>query len=164
MKKSITVKIEYDTYSKLTADDIHTFLLEGRDECSFKVTDADDELEDVFASDWYKGIKSEEIIAEIKKDLASVWSDKFTKLRLVKSNLEKLEAVLQYKDDTKTENHSCEGGDFQTVQGYWDCECESNYIHHRSVEICPNCGALSEEQPDSKTNEVFNLFNKRKGE
>lgn len=106
MKKSITVKIEYDTYSKLTADDIHTFLLEGRDECSFKVTDADDELVDVFASDWYKGIKSEEIIAEIKKDLVCIWDllpgslneEPFIKLRQAEENLKKLEAVLQYKE------------------------------------------------------------------
>ena len=39
---------------------------------------------------------------------------------------------------------------------YWDCECEAEYIRFRcSQEECPICGAVREEQPDSRVNEVL---------
>lgn len=37
---------------------------------------------------------------------------------------------------------------------YWDCECEHNYIHPKSLAQCPVCQATSDEQPDSRLNEV----------
>ena len=44
---------------------------------------------------------------------------------------------------------------FSTTEYFWDCECEENYIHPKSVLVCPRCGAISDERPDSLTNEVF---------
>ena len=38
---------------------------------------------------------------------------------------------------------------------FWDCECEADYIHPKSVSACPRCGAVREERPDSRINEVF---------
>ena len=44
---------------------------------------------------------------------------------------------------------------FPTTVHFWDCECEANYIHPKCVPVCPRCGAVSDECPDSRTNEVF---------
>lgn len=35
-------------------------------------------------------------------------------------------------------------------EDYWDCDCEINYIHHKSQLKCLKCGVDSGEQPDSK--------------
>ncbi len=46
---------------------------------------------------------------------------------------------------------------------YWDCECEVRYIHNKKEEKCEKCGAIREEQPDSRLNEVMLLkFSKTK--
>ncbi len=37
---------------------------------------------------------------------------------------------------------------------YWDCECEKHFIHPRSDERCPICGADQEDMPDSRVNEI----------
>lgn len=43
---------------------------------------------------------------------------------------------------------------------YWDCECEENYIHRHSARTqCPVCNAESENQPDSRVNEVATCLN-----
>lgn len=47
---------------------------------------------------------------------------------------------------------------FMTTEQFWDCECDVNYIHPKSVSVCPRCGAVSEERPDSRTNEVLGLL------
>ena len=44
---------------------------------------------------------------------------------------------------------------FPMTGQFWDCECEINYIHPKSVSVCPRCGAVREERPDSRINEVF---------
>ena len=44
---------------------------------------------------------------------------------------------------------------FATTEHFWDCECETNYIHPKSVPVCPRCGAVSDECSDSRINEVF---------
>lgn len=42
-----------------------------------------------------------------------------------------------------------------TNDDYWDCECESDYIHLKSETlICLKCGAVEEDSPDSMTSEV----------
>ena len=46
-------------------------------------------------------------------------------------------------------------GGFYTDSRFWDCECETNYIHPKSEEECKVCGAYSEEQPDSRMDEVI---------
>jgi hypothetical protein len=37
---------------------------------------------------------------------------------------------------------------------YWDCECETDYIHHVQCERCWRCGAEKEESPSSREEEV----------
>ncbi len=39
--------------------------------------------------------------------------------------------------------------------GYWDCDCENNYIHPIEQNECVVCEALEDEQPNSRTDEVF---------
>ena len=47
---------------------------------------------------------------------------------------------------------------FSTTEQFWDCECEVNYIHPKSVLVCPRCKACRDERPDSRMNEVFALM------
>lgn len=42
----------------------------------------------------------------------------------------------------------------QTNENYWDCECEHNYIHSKREKECLICGAIENEQPDSRQNEI----------
>ena len=44
--------------------------------------------------------------------------------------------------------------EIQLTSEYWDCECLKNYIHPNSVSCCGRCGALKEDQPDSRVEEV----------
>lgn len=44
---------------------------------------------------------------------------------------------------------------FPTTVHFWDCECEANYIHPKSLLVCHRCGAHQDDCPDSRTNEVF---------
>ena len=39
---------------------------------------------------------------------------------------------------------------------YWDCECESNYIHKKKTETnhCVKCDTHEYEQPDSRQDEI----------
>ena len=41
-----------------------------------------------------------------------------------------------------------------TVDSHWDCECETHYIHLKSETKCHKCGANSDEQPDSRADEL----------
>ena len=49
------------------------------------------------------------------------------------------------------------GGDIscRTTFEYWDCECEHNYIRHKSEKSCLLCGAQEEDMPDSRVREVI---------
>ncbi|GAC1496208.1 MAG: hypothetical protein NVS1B2_16160 [Vulcanimicrobiaceae bacterium] len=45
----------------------------------------------------------------------------------------------------------------RTDPGFWDCNCKgtpADYIHPKSEDICEKCGATSDEQPDSRFNEI----------
>lgn len=42
----------------------------------------------------------------------------------------------------------------ETTSDFWDCECEEKFIHPRCEAFCPDCGAVREEQPDSRTSEI----------
>ena len=42
----------------------------------------------------------------------------------------------------------------ETTSQYWDCECEDNYIHPNTEDKCDRCGAVREEQPNSRKIEV----------
>lgn len=52
-----------------------------------------------------------------------------------------------------------------TTEFFWDCECKEDYIHAKTPggsldDHCDECGANSEEQPDSRLNEVINMLMK----
>jgi Zn finger protein HypA/HybF involved in hydrogenase expression len=43
----------------------------------------------------------------------------------------------------------------ETNEDYWDCECETNYIHKKTEDTsCVSCGAHHFDQPDSRADEV----------
>ena len=42
----------------------------------------------------------------------------------------------------------------ETTSDFWDCECETEYIHHSGQPCCTKCGAIREECPDSRVAEV----------
>jgi hypothetical protein len=44
-----------------------------------------------------------------------------------------------------------------TTPLFWDCECELNYIHPASEQVCPVCRMNQSEQPDSRITEVLAL-------
>jgi len=45
-------------------------------------------------------------------------------------------------------------GEVQFVLGWWDCKCEQDYIHPENHDHCTICGAIQEDQPPSRANEV----------
>jgi hypothetical protein len=45
--------------------------------------------------------------------------------------------------------------EINTTEKYWDCECKDNFIHPKIQPRCYICGAIEEEQPDSRINEVL---------
>ena len=44
--------------------------------------------------------------------------------------------------------------DGTTTPEFWDCECETNYIHSKTIPMCEACGTTSDEQPDSRLYEL----------
>lgn len=42
----------------------------------------------------------------------------------------------------------------ETTEGYWDCNCDEDFIHSKKETSCNKCGAKSNDQPDSRINEV----------
>lgn len=42
----------------------------------------------------------------------------------------------------------------KTDPRFWDCECSNHYIHSKNHTVCNKCGAQSEEQPDSRVEEL----------
>jgi len=45
--------------------------------------------------------------------------------------------------------------EIKMTEKYWDCECEENYIHPKTQPKCNICGAVADEQPDSRVDEVL---------
>jgi len=49
----------------------------------------------------------------------------------------------------------------KTMDEYWDCECDTQYIHKKSDRTeCPRCHAKEDEMPDSRLEEFHpkNMF------
>jgi hypothetical protein len=42
----------------------------------------------------------------------------------------------------------------KTDPNFWDCECAADYIHPKKQKNCKKCGTRSEDQPDSRVNEI----------
>lgn len=52
-------------------------------------------------------------------------------------------------------------GDHVTLHlDFWDCECKEHYIWHKSHNVCVACGARQEERPNSRADEVWDMFEK----
>lgn len=51
-------------------------------------------------------------------------------------------------------------GDITLNLDYWDCECDTSYIHPISEEKCIMCGSLKEDSPSSREIEVQKLYHK----
>lgn len=49
-------------------------------------------------------------------------------------------------------------GNIQLAPDYWDCECEENYIHKKRESTCPLCKTMSDDQPDSRVDEMKRLL------
>lgn len=45
-----------------------------------------------------------------------------------------------------------------TNDDFWDCECDTEYIHTKQISECSVCGAKQEDQPDSFKSEVDNAL------
>lgn len=55
-----------------------------------------------------------------------------------------------------------EVGDIVTTPDFWDCQCEQNYIQDKNQPVCEICKAVSDEQPDSRVNEVKNWLDSQR--
>jgi hypothetical protein len=42
----------------------------------------------------------------------------------------------------------------ETDPKFWDCECKDDYIKSKKQKSCKKCGTRSEDQPDSRVNEI----------
>jgi len=45
-----------------------------------------------------------------------------------------------------------------TTPYFWDCNCETDFIHSKTEKRCSICHAKSHEQPDSRVDEVLPLI------
>lgn len=43
----------------------------------------------------------------------------------------------------------------ELLDDFWDCECDSGYIHHRDETVCLRCLAERDEQPNTRLNELL---------
>ena len=44
-----------------------------------------------------------------------------------------------------------------TNNEYWDCECETRFIHPKHHEACNECFARRNDQPDSREDELLEI-------
>ena len=49
-------------------------------------------------------------------------------------------------------------GNLSTVIEFWDCECESDYIHKSRVKYCKRCQCHKDDQPNSHLDEVIEFY------
>lgn len=47
--------------------------------------------------------------------------------------------------------------DINLDERFWDCECETRYIHHKNHLACNECFARQYEQPDSREDEIMEV-------
>lgn len=55
-----------------------------------------------------------------------------------------------------------ENNSIMTTAHFWDCECDTNYIHPRTVDTCAMCNVSQDDKPDSRIDDV--VIAKLKGE
>ena len=45
-----------------------------------------------------------------------------------------------------------------TTSMFWNCQCPDNFIHSKNQTRCERCGAEAKDRPDSRIDEVLQLF------
>ena len=58
-------------------------------------------------------------------------------------------------EKNKAEKNKIKINEIETTERYWDCECKDDFIHPKTQTCCNICGAIAEEHPDSRINEVL---------
>ena len=53
------------------------------------------------------------------------------------------------------EKHNLGRDVFFTTPLFWDCECEYDYVHPCTEQLCPVCKTERDSGPDSRVDEVF---------
>lgn len=72
--------------------------------------------------------------------------------------LEDLKKALEVFQEFKIERKRPKPSVFETTEAFWDCECNSDYIHRASESKCHKCGCYRDECPDSRVEEVKNML------
>lgn len=49
----------------------------------------------------------------------------------------------------------CHSGEIITHPMFWECECEKDFIHHKTEKRCISCKANADEQSDARIEDVF---------
>jgi hypothetical protein len=74
----------------------------------------------------------------------------------VRAETSKIRMVLNQLSNAVEEIYTkLEKFDTVTTVHYWDCECDKNYIHPKSLQECDVCKAKQEDSPDSRVFEVI---------
>ena len=50
--------------------------------------------------------------------------------------------------------------EIKTTRMFWNCKCEQNQVHPRAQASCDRCGVQAEKGPDSRIEDVLELFTK----
>jgi hypothetical protein len=48
----------------------------------------------------------------------------------------------------------------KTTRFFWNCKCKQHYTHPKTYPECITCGAIREDQPDSKVEEAIEFIKK----
>lgn len=69
--------------------------------------------------------------------------------------------MLRIKSIRPIKERKLKGYDMEGVEvtdEYWDCECDKDYIHHASEDVCPVCGTKQDEGAPSRVSEVRKML------
>ena len=105
----------------------------------------DGKIRTVTSPHWTASVKHENQIHILEEDSHFAFCD----IQRIETRLDRLETRLD-----RLEAPAGPSNAVVTNNNFWDCECESNYIHTKSTRLCPHCNAESDEQPDSHQSEV----------
>lgn len=117
----------------------------------------DGKIRTVMSPHWTASVKHKDQIHKLEEDSHFAFCDIQrieTRLdRLVETRLDRLETSL-FSIKAQLNKTAGPSNAVVTNNNFWDCECESNYIHTKSTRLCSHCNAESDEQPDSHQSEV----------
>ena len=98
---------------------------------------------------WTASVKHKDQIHKLEEDSHFAFCD----IQRIETRLDRLEAFV-FSIKEQLNKKAGPSNAVVTNNNFWDCECESNYIHTKSTRLCPHCNAESDEQPDSRQSEV----------